>query len=115
MKGLAPGMAQTAHHQRDRALLRGGSPAYSADGLLCERRNVEIWIPSSAQLFQRSNLEWKNRTLKLFAEAALRHRWALSCLHVPCRYDNFKTYPGHQEGIRGRSALRKGGYVKLLA
>jgi hypothetical protein len=41
--------------------------------------------------------------------------WALSCLHVPYRYDNFRTYPGHQEGIRGRSALRKGGYVKLLA
>jgi hypothetical protein len=60
MKGPAPAREQTAHHQRDRALLRGGSPPYSAAGLLCERSKV--WIASSAPLFQRSSLEWKTRT-----------------------------------------------------
>jgi len=48
-----PSVAQAAHHQHHRALL-----------------NVQSVDRIIYSIFQRFNLEWKNRTLKVFTQAA---------------------------------------------
>jgi hypothetical protein len=58
MKGPAPAVAQTVHHERDRALLRRGAPSYSMVCLV----NVKSVDRIIYSIFQRFNLEWKTRT-----------------------------------------------------
>jgi hypothetical protein len=57
-------VAETADHQRHRALLRG-----SARPMVCFV-NVESVDRIIYSIFQRFNLEWKTRTPNLFTQAA---------------------------------------------
>ena len=60
-------MAQAAHHQHHRTLFRRSAPKNPAHGLLRQRAVVDRIIYS---IFQRFNLEWKTRTLRVFTQAA---------------------------------------------
>ena len=54
-----------------RALLRRGAPADPAHGVLCERQESVDRIIYS--IFQRFNLEWKTRTLRIFTRIMKGH------------------------------------------
>jgi Transposase, Mutator family len=68
---VAPALVEEgAHHQRHRTLLRGSSKKNPAHGLLRQRAKRRPHHRIIYSIFQRSNLEWKNRTLNLFTQAA---------------------------------------------
>jgi hypothetical protein len=58
---------ESAHHQCHRTLLRGSAPPARPMVCFVNVTSVDRIIYS---IFQRFNLEWKNRTLNLFTQAA---------------------------------------------
>jgi hypothetical protein len=77
-------VAQTTHYQHHRALLRRSAAPYPAHVCFVNVQSVDRIIYS---IFQRFNLEWKTRTLRVFTQAARRH---LYLMYLPT--NNLLTY-----------------------